>query len=179
MRNIIALILLIGAIGLFFGYTNKKYQEVKVARVEVEEYQKALDQSKDILAKRGDLQKKYNNFKEADRNSLERLLPDYIDNVKLVLDMNSIAKRYGMSLKGIKMDEEKSDKIAGLSSAKKDYGSLEVSFTVTSSYDNFLRFLRDLERSLRIVDVTALSFRSSDIGLYDFGITLKTYWLNK
>ncbi len=179
MRNIIAIILLVGAIGLFFGYTNKKYQDIKAARADVEEYQKALDQSKDILAKRGDLQKKYNNFKEVDRQALERLLPDYIDNVKLVLDMNSIAKRYGMSLKGIKMDEEKSDKAGSLSSSKKDYGSLAVTFTVTASYENFQRFLRDLERSLRIVDVTALSFRSADTGLYDYSVTLKTYWLNK
>ncbi|HYC34579.1 MAG TPA: type 4a pilus biogenesis protein PilO [Candidatus Paceibacterota bacterium] len=179
MKTIISIILLLGSVGLFFAYTNPKYQEVKVAKVELAELDKALKQSKDILAKRGQLQQKYNSFKEADRQALESLLPDHVDNIKLILDMNNIAATHNLSLKGIKIDEEKKDTSGNQITSKTPYGSILVSFRVTSSYENFVKFLRDLERSLRIVDVAALSFKATDSGTYDFDVTIKTYWLNK
>lgn len=179
MKNLISIILLVGAVGLFFGYTYKKYDQIKTLRVDVSELQKDLEQSMTILSKRDELKKRYAAFKQSDLDNLNSLLPDYVDNIKLVMDMNNIAKLYGMSLKSIKVDEEKQDKVVAAGSTKAPYGSMDISFKVTSTYENFVQFLRDLEKSLRIVDVTALSFKSSDTGVYDFGVALKTYWLNK
>lgn len=171
--------LLVGAVGLFFGYTYKKYDQIKTLRADVSELKKDLTQSLDILSKREDLKKRYAAFKQDDLDKLNSLLPDYVDNIKLVMDMNSIAKRYGISLKAIKVDEEKQDKTLTAGSLKNPYGSIGIAFKVTSTYENFVQFLRDLEKSLRIVDVTALSFKSTETGVYDFGVALKTYWLNK
>lgn len=180
MKTIISILLLLGSIGLFFGYTNGKYQDVKASKADIEELQKSLALSKDILAKRSDLQKKYNNFKATDLKALESMLPDYVDNVRLVMDMSSIAKRYAMSLKGITVNKNDgkgdTDTIAPTKNA---LGSILVSFKVTAPYDTFVKFLRDLEKSLRVVDVTALSFTSSDNGTYDYSVTIKTYWLNQ
>lgn len=165
---------------MFFGYTDKKYQEIKDVRIEIEEYEKALKLSMDILNRREDLQKKYNNFKPADLKDLESLLPDSIDNVKLILDMNTIARRYSMSLKGVKINDEKNEKGASsVAPVKTGLGSISVSFKVTSSYETFIKFLQDLEKSLRVVDVTSLAFKAADLGTYDFSVTIKTYWLNK
>lgn len=179
MKNFFAIVLLVGAIGLFFGYTYKKYQEIKEVRTDVVELKKDLEQSVVILAKRDELKKKYTSFKQADLEALDSLLPDYVDNIKLVLDMNSIAKLYGITLRGIKVDEEKESKVAATTASKANFGSINISFKVTSTYENFVQFLRDLERSLRIVDVTALSFKSTETGVYDFNVSLRTYWLNK
>jgi Tfp pilus assembly protein PilO len=53
-----------------------------------------------------------------------------------------------------------------------------VSFKVDSDYETFVSFLQDVEKSLRIVDVTDLTFTAPDKSTnYDFGITIKTYWL--
>ncbi len=179
MKNFISLILIVGAIGLFFGYTNKRYQEIKTAKVEIEDLTKSLKQSKDILTKRADLQKRFNAFKATDLKSLDSLLPDYVDNVKLVLDMNTIAKKHGMDLKAIKVNESKSDSTDQINPIKEKNGSISVSFTVTAPYERFVSFLKDIEKSLRVVDVTSLSFKASDTGVYDYSVTLKTYWLNK
>ena len=109
MKNLIAIILIIVSLGLFFFFTNKVYQDIKAQRVKIDELNVALRQSRDILSKRSELADKYNNFKSSDLSSLEKLLPDYVDNVKLILDMNSIAKQYGMSLKSIKVNDGQSD----------------------------------------------------------------------
>jgi hypothetical protein len=68
------------------------------------------------------------------------------------------------------------------------YDSVTVSFTVTATYDTFLKILRDLEKSLRIIDVTRISFNLADPtaagganrgGAYDFNVEVKTYWLRQ
>lgn len=177
MKNIVSIIFLCLAVGIFFFYADDKYQEVKDLRVEVADYTEALRQSKDILLLRDNLSDQYKSFKKSDLDSLKKLLPDHIDNVQLVLDLNGIAKKYGLALKGVKVQEESIDKQAKIGPSKDDFGSILLSFKVSSTYDAFVKFLEDVEKSLRIVDVTALSFKANDKNIYEFSVTIKTYWL--
>jgi hypothetical protein len=52
-----------------------------------------------------------------------------------------------------------------------------LTFTTVLSYKDFVSFLRDLETSLRLVDVVGLSFTSTKGDLYDFSVSIRTYWL--
>ena len=54
-----------------------------------------------------------------------------------------------------------------------------MSFKVSAPYENFVKFMKDLEQSLRIVDVTALSFKANANNIYDYSVSIKTYWLKK
>lgn len=40
-----------------------------------------------------------------------------------------------------------------------------------------MRFLADLERSVRIVDVEAVTFSVGEGDLTQYGVSIKTYWL--
>ncbi|PIQ91408.1 MAG: hypothetical protein COV70_03930 [Parcubacteria group bacterium CG11_big_fil_rev_8_21_14_0_20_39_22] len=57
------------------------------------------------------------------------------------------------------------------------HDSVELGFTISGEYEDFKEFLVAVERSLRIVDVSKLSFDSSEDGIYDFDITIRTYFL--
>jgi len=49
---------------------------------------------------------------------------------------------------------------------------------VLSSYAVFIKFLEDIEKSLRIVDVVSIGFDSKDENdIYDFNVSIRTYWL--
>jgi len=51
---------------------------------------------------------------------------------------------------------------------------------VTSAYESLIQFIKDIEKSLRIVDVTEISLIPSKTGesnLYEYNIGIKTYWL--
>ena len=60
---------------------------------------------------------------------------------------------------------------------------------MTSTYNNFLNFTKDLENNLRIVDISSVSFSSnsgsttgSTLGTattdsYNYDFKIKTYWL--
>ena len=91
--------------------------------------------------------------------------------------MENIAATHRLVLKNIKLEasaQTDSDKI-GADNNK--YGTIGLSFSVTATYDNFQNFLTDLEKSERLVDITDLSVNGTDTGLYDFSVSVKTYWL--
>jgi Tfp pilus assembly protein PilO len=179
MKTGLSILFILMAIATFFFYTEDKYAEIKQAKLDIVDYEEALRQSRDILDKREELLEKYKAFKKEDLDNLKKLLPDHIDNVQLILDLNNIAKKYGMTLKGIKVETGPDSAFEqGSTTNKSSYGTIAVSFKVASDYPTFVSFLQDVERSLRIVDITDLTFTTPEKTTnYDFGITIKTYWL--
>jgi len=177
MKTVVPTILIVTAVALFFLFTNGVYQDIKVIGAKIDNYDQALNNSRVILAKRDALTAQYKLFSSKDLDSLKKLLPDHVDNVQLILDINGIAKSRGMSLKSIKIDEGDSSASKVIGPNSNTFSSILVSFKVTAPYQNFTAFLSDLEQSLRIVDVTGLSFKSNDKGVYDYDVTIKTYWL--
>lgn len=178
LRSIIPFILILAAVGLFFGYIDPAYQDLKGVRAEARAYDEALTKSKELQAIRDRLLSKYNTFSSSDIARLEKLLPDSVDNVRLVLDIDNIAARYGMRIRNVVLDDKgakgESDTIGGDTNSLR---SVVLSFSVSTKYEDLLRFLADLERSLRVLDVTALSFVARDGALNDYSISVKTYWL--
>jgi Tfp pilus assembly protein PilO len=144
----------------------------------------ALSSSDTLREASKSLVEKYNNLSESERTGVDKLLPDRIDNVQLVIDINSIASKYGMTIKNIKIGTEgdiQTTRTASRTTTKRATTALnkaaDISFTVTGSYNQLRNFLTDLGRSLRLVDVTGLSFTAGDSDLYQFNVEVKTYWL--
>ncbi len=184
MKSIFPILLIVGAVGLFITVTDPQYQTAKETQTQVDSLSSALDKSQQIIAKRSELQKQYNAFAPKDVSSINKLLPDNVDNVQLVLDMNGIARNHGMVLRNIKIQDQTSANTSAAQTTQttlgpdnSPVGSFTLSFNITGDYQSFTGFLKDLEQSLRIVDVTGISFKSSDKGIYDYVVTVKTYWL--
>jgi muconolactone delta-isomerase len=179
MRNIFPIILIIAAIGIFAFFTNGEYQHVKALQSDIAGYDAALGKSQQVLKKRGELQAKYAQFAASDLDALSKLLPDHVDNVQLILDINGIARKHNMAISKIKIDQASQtnakDSVVGPSS--KAYSSILVSFRTQAPYADFMSFIKDLEVGLRLVDITDLSFKEGQKDLNDYSVTLKTYWL--
>ncbi|TSC71923.1 MAG: hypothetical protein G01um101448_1068, partial [Parcubacteria group bacterium Gr01-1014_48] len=58
-----------------------------------------------------------------------------------------------------------------------DLQSLSFEFNISSSYSQFLKFIKDLESSLRLVDIIGISLTAEEADFYDFTIKIATYWL--
>ena len=121
---------------------------------------------------------------------LNKFLPDNIDNVRLIIDMNNIGKFHGMAMRGVSVAggaeagrpstsppaSGGSDAESGESLLKAD--SVVISFSVSASYEAFKEFLADLSSSLRLLDVASVSMATGETkNLYTFNLGLKTYWL--
>jgi Tfp pilus assembly protein PilO len=180
MKTLFSFVLIAASVALFVMFTNTHYQQIKALRAQAAEYDSALTQSKILLAQRDSLKKKYDEIPQENLDKLKKLAPDSVDNVRLVIDINGIAARRGMTIRNIKIQNGNAGKSGNIGPDNNPYGSMLLSFSVTAPYDSFKGFLQDLERSLRIVDITSLSFNANDKGdVYDYGVTLRTYWLRQ
>ena len=182
MKSITPIIFIIVAIALFFGFTDPIYKEVMSLRVQQQEYTNVLISSKELLAKRKELQDKNDSFSKDDQDRLRKLLPDAVDNVRLIIDIDQVAKRYGLIIKNVRLDDSKSkngtkDSVKTITAGEAKYGVIPMGFSVSANYNTFNSFLHDLESSLRLVDVVNITLKPSATGVYSFDISLKTYWL--
>lgn len=178
MKSVFPIILIVASLCLFFFYTNGEYQSIKGLQADIASYDIALGKSEQVLKKRGELEAKWKLFKTDDLNLLSKLLPDHVDNVQLIMEINGIAEEHHMQISKIKIDQS----IAGannvaLGPTTKPYSTLQVSFRTQSSYADFMVFMKALEKGLRLVDITDLSFRASEKDLNDYSVSFKTYWL--
>ena len=180
-RLIVPLTLIIAAIGLFAVYTNPLYQNVKDLETQNSLYDDALNKSQELHATRDQLLNKRNTFADVDVQKLERVLPDNVDNIRLIIDINNIAGRHGLTLSNVSLGDV-GGSVAGKptvgGAASAQVGTVSVGFAVATNYDTFLAFLQDLEHSLRLVDVTKITYTPGQAGADNYAIDIKTYWLH-
>lgn len=181
---------LVAAGALFFMYTQPTYDQVKAANAQISQYNEALNKAAELQQLKQSLLSKYNTFNPNDIERLQKLLPDHVDNVRLILDIDSVAGRRAMAIQNVVVSSSQTAKssqtaIGTVSSSKQKYDSLTVKFTTQGTYDNFRGFLDDIQKSLRIVDLTSLSITRTNEGaagstaapLYNYEVTMRTYWL--
>lgn len=177
----------IAAIGLFVVFTNPAYKEVGSLRTVQSAYDQALNNSQQLLKVRNDLMVKFNNLSLSDKDRLTKLMPDTVDNIRLIIDTQNIAIGHGMTLKDIKYDARAQTNATTaapatpgqLAASQKDYGTFELEFSVTGTYQNFLAFITDIEQSLRLVDIESVTFQAPEAGSANmkYVIRIRTYWL--
>ncbi|MBI2673951.1 MAG: hypothetical protein HYX23_01570 [Candidatus Zambryskibacteria bacterium] len=179
MKNNTAIILLLLSIGLFYTFTNGQYQEVQRLYALSSEYKGILQNIAAIVELRDRLRITYAALPVAEIERVNKVLPDHIDTVRLALDLDSMASRYGISIDSIKVEvgaAEGAD-LAVLPEYAEVYDKATVSLSFVSSYANFRRLLADVEKSLRIMDIKSVSFKSNESGLYEYEMSVETYWL--
>lgn len=192
-RFIIPFVLIGIAVTTFFMFTNPIYKDISELRTEVASYNEALGNSKALENERDKLTAKYNSIDPDNLTKLQKLLPESIDNIRLILEIEKIALPYGMVLKDVKYNtvEKNTGTITPIQggtaavSVNKDYGVWNLEFSTEGSYNNFINFTKDLENNLRIVDISSIDFISTDtrvssatsIPFYKYNFKIKTYWL--
>ncbi len=178
MKLLTPILCLLIAVGIFVWYLNPTYLKLKTVLAEQATYDHALSRSRELQDVRDQLLSRYNTFPQQDLARLQKLVPDHVDNVRLILDLDSMATKYGMRVRNVAIEQGDSRASNGqIGPGDASHESVVLSFTISGSYDTFRNYLADLERSLRLVDVVGLSFNANETGIYDFTVDIKTYWL--
>ncbi len=186
-KNITAIILIILAVGIYFTFTSSRMDELKAIQAVNNQYQEAIKNSETLINERDRVNKEYSAISIEDKERLNRLLPNTVDNIRLIIDVkDNIAAKRGLTLKNIKTSSPEATQAidagasrAGDTSSPKKYGTVNLSFSVTTSYENFIGFMKDLESSLRIMDISKLTVSAVKSGAYEFSVEIKTYWLKE
>lgn len=178
MKILIPILLIGAAIGIFFGYTDGHYRDTLAKKDKADQIAQAKQNAYALNQQRQKLTEMRNKISGFDVNKISKMLPDSVENVGLIIEINNVSKKNGMGdIKSPQINQGASAKgaVKGLDSSK--YGSLSMSFNVTGTYDQFLAFIQDLETYVRLVDVVGLSFSATKDGRYTYNLTIQTYWL--
>ncbi len=186
MKSLTPIVLIVISVGLFYLHISPRYAQVQTLRSQQSQYKDALDRVDNLGVTRDQLITKYNTFSPDNLTRLERFLPDKVNTVKLIADIDNVAGRYGIAIRSVTTSDQDVDNaqaIATEASAEKPYKTTQVTFRFTSSYPNLVLFLKDLEKSLQMVDVKSVSFvvaqasSQPNSGLSEYQIAIHTYSL--
>lgn len=177
------------AVGIFFGYMKPAWSgplaETKAA---IKNDEQALAAADEYKAKQNTLASARNAIDPENLARISTFLPDSVDNVGLILDINALAARSGLSLSNIDVvandasgarTNTKAPAPAGaLPVARTNLvGSVDLSLSAIGTYAALQSFLIGIEKSARLLDVRDIVVKGSDTGVYNYQMTLRLYWL--
>lgn len=188
-KNVTPLILIVLAIGIYFTFTRVKLDELDGIKVVNAEYKQALDNSEKLVKVRDQVLATYNQIEPDDQDRLEKMLPDNVDNVRLIIDVNGVAARHGLAIKNVKtitaqQGAETTTTVTTQAPTEgvnvpSTYDTVSLSFDISANYPTFIAFLKDLEASLRIMEISKITLSANDTGTYNYNVELKTFWLKQ
>lgn len=180
MKNSTAFILILISGGLIYTFIMPEYEKIQALRAEAAQYNDVLDNVADLSQTRDELLLKYNAMPKTQTDNLKRILPDNVNVVEMALNLDAIASKYGISIKNVKILDDKSNQSATAVQAPVTgpYQKATIVFSFTTVYDNFRNFERDLEKSLRILEVKNVNITTQpDSNFSQFDMQIETYWL--
>ncbi len=207
MRFLLPIIFITVAIAVFMGLISPIYTDIQELGLQAQSYDEALANSKRLQARRDELTKTYNSFSRQSVEALEIMVPDSVDNIGLIQEIQRMALRLGIVIKNVNFDPNQVDPEDGefeegvqdVSESPQQkqtlprrgavesnglYDTFLLEFTIEGSYSDFVRFLQELEMNLRIVDISNINFTASSLDntgdltdVYDYTFTTRTYRL--
>ena len=179
MKNGTSLILLVISVALFYVFVDPQYQKVKVLSSEASEYRSVIDNVNDLTDKRDALLEKLQSLNKTEVTRLGKVLPDHVDAVRLAMDFDAIAAKYGISIKNIRVTNDKKENTTTVidTSLSRPYKKVNITFEFIATYENFRKFMRDIEQSLRIIDIRSINFVTNDTNFSEYEVSIDTYWL--
>lgn len=167
-------------------YIAPLYGEVLALSAEKAQYTDVLAQSVELKTLRDNVQATYNSIPPQNIDQLNKILPDVIDNVGIVTNINAVAAQYGMTVRSVKITAPQStDRTDVTTVSTQPYKMTNINFAVKGTYQQFISFLRDLEVNVHLTDVDALSIKSpaasatgSSSGIFEYTVDVRAYSLN-
>lgn len=181
------------SIGVFAFLVGPQWSSIQDIKTQLAENTTRLDTAQKLKESRDALLNKYNSISKSDLDNIKTLLPDNVNNIRLIIQINSLASNNQLStVRNVSYQLDDTKKVNPNTFAKAQvsvpYEPFIVTFETSGQYKNFLNFISDLEQNLRLIDITNVQFAViqkdpkdpvSSLTSMDYKVSLKTYWLRQ
>ncbi len=177
------LLALVIAVGIFFVYVNPTWNgSIADTKSAIFADDQALAAATAYTKQQTELTTEQQAIDPANLARLSVFLPSSVDNVGIILDLNTLAARSGVSLSNIDVaaaSKSSADTgVAGtLSVSTSPIDSVDLSLSAVGTYTAFQTFLGGIEKSARLLDVRDIVVKGSDTGVYTYQMLIRLYWL--
>lgn len=181
---------LIIAVGVFFAYVGPTWKgEITTTKAAIKSDDDALSAAKAYTEAQNQLTAARNAIDPNDLARLTSFIPDSVDNVRIILDINSLAARSGLTISNVTVSDSSTSRTkssvssntqAGastLAAPENPVGSVDLSLAAAGTYSSLRSFLDGVEKSGRLLDLRDLAVKGSNTGAYNYQMTLRIYWL--
>ncbi len=184
--KLIAYIGLIFAAGLFFGYIKPTYtNSIVMLQNKVTTEGTAITSTKRYVTKESKLEQERNSISTKDIQRLSKMMPPTNNNVQILLNLSSLATQNGFYITSFDVGHQVRAQQQTGKAPIALYRFVNLKISGTGSYNSFRQFLDRVERSLRLIDVTNISIKNSNIAgiatgkpeSLTYDITMRLYWL--
>lgn len=180
-KNLFKLLLGVGSFAIYYIILNPLYtgmgsiwqpeRSISSLRDLNLQYSETLQQANTLYAQAENLRTQYNSIPDLAKEKMGLMVPDNVDPVRLLNEVNNIANQTGLAISDLGYIS--SPQTMG------NYGTYTVSFTVTTTYSKFKELMHNYETSLRLFTIKNVAFAVSqkDSALIDFQVKLETYYI--
>lgn len=170
------------SLAIYFGYVSPTWSgSIAETKAAIAADDKALTAAADFATHQKDLIDARAAMSPEDLKRLTTMFPDSVNNIGLILDLNALAARSGVSITAIEMTNPASSATDNQGVVPSDIvtpeQSLDFTLTAVGSYSAFKTFLAGIEKSERLIDIRDLNIKGSDTGVYTYLLKLRVYWL--
>jgi hypothetical protein len=180
--RVLAILALIVAAGIFLAYVSPTWNgSIAATKAAIAADDQALAAAKTYAMQQNQLASARDAIDQANLSALATFIPDSVDNVGLILDLNALAARSGFSVANIDVAAGAQSTVRGTGvpspSESNRVGSVNLSLTGSGTFASLQSFLKGVERSARLLDVRDIVVKGSDTGVYTYQMTIRIYWL--
>ncbi len=203
MSRVLPIVFVLAALGIFFGYIHPTVTgQIASTQKDITEYDRALNAAKRFDEKQAQLASELKALPPDGIKRLEQFLPNNVNNVQLILDLDALASKSGLKITTFS-DAQSVTKTPsssvdapppmtgamvpgmntgmggpiGASNTSSSYDSIDITIGATGSYTQLRMFLDNIEASLQPLDLVELRISDSSTGVYTFTMTFRLYWL--
>lgn len=189
MKQVTPFLIMLVCVAMYFVYIKPELVVIDGKKAEYDKYKTVIDEIKEIKTLRDDLASKYESISPEDLNKLDKIIPKEFDPVLFANDINTLIAKHSLKVASLRIEYQRNNE-GGITDntqiGDSTYRTINSSFSVSGDYDKLFEFLKELESSLRIIDVTNLSVKSGVVSnstdknpknIFTYDIKLKTYSL--
>lgn len=186
---VLSLILILVAFVIFFSFAKPAYQEVQTIRAEKESRQAFIDSKRNIIKQVQNLIKAYEEdaeLKDA-QAAVELSFPAKSEIADALTQISGLLKLNNLTLESVNISEiaapqkKTSTNNSNSISAVKAFNKVSFDVDLLGTYENFKKFLGNLEANIRIFDIEQLDLRplaTKGTNLYSASLKINAYYQN-
>lgn len=179
-KKLLNLLLLVATFALYFLLIGPLYkgvggvwqpaESVQSLKELNDQYNETLKQAEDIFTQAETLRSQYSRISNDQKEKMSVMVPDSIDKVRLLSEVNSIINQSGMYASELAYTE-------GPQTAGR--GSAGISFAVRATYPQFKALMDNFEKSMRLFSIQNVTFSVPDTegDLIPYQVKLETYFI--
>lgn len=172
IKHVIGIVLLLVGAGAVYLFALPGLEDARAMQESVGVLESLISKTEELNSVGSAVIERYQTVEDRDLRRVNALVPDKIDNVKLILEIQKLAERFGLSVQRIDVS----------GTGVKDYAGQVINIVsfdaeILGFYNDFVDFMEELELSERIIDPSSISFQALDSESgFSFNLSVDTYW---